>query len=350
MNWAERLHRFVLELLLFYLLFEVVTAAAVSVDVAWVISFLMAHTINALFNGHPVALWRHAYGSAASDWTKEKFVRYIDGLHVRINNKPPAGVAAICVMGSIVRGELRPTSDVDMAVIAKPGILNILLALNYLVLERVRAFLAGFPLDAYMYRNWRELEAKMRVNEEPPMFLYCTAPALQDKGSHMTAGEMREHIVLTESKPKAPRVILVGAGGGHLTEALLAVEGLRIKRTIATFCLPHTRSSLEGEVVYCLIDPHGSLPKYIKNFFQSLWMILRVRPHAVLSSGGGMSISACLIGKFVGAKVIYVESGARVDTLSKTGELLYRFADIFIVQWRPLAERYPKAIYGGVLL
>ena len=350
MNWAERLHRLALELLLFYMLLEGLAAIGMAVDMIWIAAFLVAHTMNALFNGQAVALWRHVYGSATSDRAKEKFVRYFDSLQERINKAPPAGVAAICVMGSIVRGELRPTSDVDMAVIAKPGILNILLALNYLVLERAKAFLAGFPLDAYVYRNWRELEAKMRVNEEPPMFLYCADPALQDKGSHMTARKMREHIVLTESKPKAPRVILVGAGGGHLTEALLAVEGLRIKRTIATFCLPHTRSSLEGEVVYCLIDPHGSLPKYIKNFFQSLWMILRVRPHAVLSSGGGMSISACLIGKLVGAKVIYVESGARVDTLSKTGELLYRFADIFIVQWRPLAERYPKAIYGGVLL
>lgn len=154
---------------------------------------------------------------------------------------------------------------------------------------------------------------------------------------------------MTSDTDKAPRVVVIGAGGGHLTEALLAIDGVRMQRVIATFCLAHTRESLRGERVWCLIDPHGSLWKYAINFMQSLWMILRVRPHAIVSTGGGMSIAASLLGKLFGAKLIYVESGARVSTPSKTGKLMYKYADLFIVQWKPLLKFFPNAQYGGML-
>lgn len=149
---------------------------------------------------------------------------------------------------------------------------------------------------------------------------------------------------------KKKRVIVLGAGGGHLTEALMAIEGVPMDRTIATFCLSHTKASLTNEKVFCLIDPHGNLFKYMINFFQSIFLLLKVRPSHVINTGGGMTIAVSLIGKFFGAKLIYVESGARVTTPSKTGKLLYKYADLFIVQWKPLLKHFPNAVYGGALL
>ncbi|MCK4703847.1 MAG: polysaccharide biosynthesis protein [Gammaproteobacteria bacterium] len=152
------------------------------------------------------------------------------------------------------------------------------------------------------------------------------------------------------SVSKKKKVIVLGAGGGHLTEALMAIEGVPMDRTIATFCLSHTRESLKGEKVFCLIDPHGNLLKYILNFVQSIVLLLKVRPSYVINTGGGMTIATSLLGKLFGAKLIYVESGARVLTPSKTGKLLYKYADLFIVQWKPLLKYYPNAVYGGLLL
>ena len=146
------------------------------------------------------------------------------------------------------------------------------------------------------------------------------------------------------------KVIVLGAGGGHLTEALMAIDGVPMDRTIATFCLSHTKESLKDEKVFCLVDPHGSLLKYMLNLFQSLILLLKVRPSFVINTGGGMTIATSLLGKLFGAKLIYVESGARVNTPSKTGKLLYKYSDLFIVQWKPLLEYYPNAIYGGLLL
>lgn len=147
-----------------------------------------------------------------------------------------------------------------------------------------------------------------------------------------------------------PRVLVIGAGGGHLTEALLATEGLNVRRTLVTFRLPHTKATLAGEKTYYLIDPHKSIWKFLLNGIQSIWVIVRERPHAVINTGGGISIACSLLGKLVGAKLIFIESGARVTTPSRTGRFLYRHSDLFIVQWKAMLKHYPDAVYGGALL
>lgn len=58
----------------------------------------------------------------------------------------------------------------------------------------------------------------------------------------------------------------------------------------------------------------------------------------------------CVIAKFFKAKVIYIESIAKVDSLSVTGKNVYKFADKFYVQWKTLTEKYDKAEYIGRLL
>jgi len=147
-----------------------------------------------------------------------------------------------------------------------------------------------------------------------------------------------------------PKVLVIGAGGGHLTEALLATDGVPMQRVIVTFRLRHTDRLLRSEKRYYLIDPHTSWWKFAVNGLQSLYIIARERPTAIINTGGGISLACSLLGKLLGAKLIFIESGARVTTPSKTGRFLYRYADLFIVQWQPVLKHYPKAILGGPLL
>lgn len=58
-------------------------------------------------------------------------------------------------------------------------------------------------------------------------------------------------------------------------------------------------------------------------------------------------IPLCLIAKLFGKKLIYIESFAKVSSPTETGRFLYKFADRFYVQWKPMLQFYPKAIYLG---
>lgn len=84
--------------------------------------------------------------------------------------------------------------------------------------------------------------------------------------------------------------------------------------------------------------------------FQSFGVILRVRPAAIVSTGPAIAVPVSILGKLFGAHIFFVETGSRVTALSLTGRIMYRWADLFFVQWPQLAEDLPFAIYAGRLV
>ena len=49
------------------------------------------------------------------------------------------------------------------------------------------------------------------------------------------------------------------------------------------------------------------------------------------------------------ARIVYVESVCRVETLSATARILYYVADRVLVQWPELQQKYPRTTYLGRL-
>ena len=82
-------------------------------------------------------------------------------------------------------------------------------------------------------------------------------------------------------------------------------------------------------------------------FVQQLFIFLKERPDVVITTGAGLAIPTCIYAKLFKKKVVYIESFARINSVNKTGKLIYKYADLFIVQWETLLEFYPNATYGG---
>ena len=87
--------------------------------------------------------------------------------------------------------------------------------------------------------------------------------------------------------------------------------------------------------------------RFTLTFIQQLLVFIKERPDVIVTTGAGIVIPTCLIAKFFKKKVIYVESFARIKTLNKTGEFLYKHSDLFIVQWEDLLDLRPNLVYGG---
>ena len=73
------------------------------------------------------------------------------------------------------------------------------------------------------------------------------------------------------------------------------------------------------------------------------------RPDVVITTGAGIVVFFCLFAKLLGAKLIFIESMARVERPTLTARMLYPFADLFFVQWPNLLKFFPKARYLGRL-
>lgn len=87
--------------------------------------------------------------------------------------------------------------------------------------------------------------------------------------------------------------------------------------------------------------------KVLKNMYFSFKYVIKERPDVIISTGAGSTVFTCILGKIVGCKIIYIESFAKIDSPTKSGKLVYKFADRFYVQWEEMLKIYPKAIYKG---
>lgn len=86
---------------------------------------------------------------------------------------------------------------------------------------------------------------------------------------------------------------------------------------------------------------------FLKLFIISFKIYLNEKPDYVISTGALATVPICIIAKLFRKKIIYIESFARVEKPSLTGRILYKFADLFIVQWEELLQYYPKATLTG---
>lgn len=144
-------------------------------------------------------------------------------------------------------------------------------------------------------------------------------------------------------------IVGIASGGGHLTELLDALpNNIKQEMTYITFRNGYTKKSLQSKKHFFIIDPHISKVKFLINFIQSFYLFVYLRPKVIISTGAGIAIPLMLIGKFFGSKIIYIETGARVITASRTGAFIYKYSDLFIVQYTTILKKYPKSILASL--
>ena len=113
------------------------------------------------------------------------------------------------------------------------------------------------------------------------------------------------------------------------------------------------KTEVKGEKMYYLSQVNRKEWQFpmemCVNAFRSLFIFIKERPDVVITTGVLAMIPMCLLAKMFRRKLIYIESFAKVTTPTKTGKLLYKYADQFYVQWPQMLKVYPRAIYlGGI--
>lgn len=94
-----------------------------------------------------------------------------------------------------------------------------------------------------------------------------------------------------------------------------------------------------------------SVFRMIRTIPWALWVLAKERPDLIVSTGAEILIPFLLFAKLMRIHVVYIEGLARVTTLSFTGRLAYRTADLFLVQSEELALLYgPKAQHWGSVI
>ena len=157
---------------------------------------------------------------------------------------------------------------------------------------------------------------------------------------------------------KKKKVLFIASTGGHLEELMqlkpmfddydyyIITEKTKSNISLKTkypnkvsFLVYGSYTTITRKLIYPF--------KLLYNTFKSLILYIKTRPKYIISTGAHTSGPMCLIGHILGSKIIFIETFANSQSKSKTGTLVYKFADLFIVQWESMLKLYPNAVYGG---
>ena len=149
------------------------------------------------------------------------------------------------------------------------------------------------------------------------------------------------------------KVCFISSAGGHLEQ----IKQLKqvINNYDCFFVTSKTKATEKMKEKKYFVDDLNRKSKLLKlismcsMLIQQLKIFVKGKPDVIITTGAAIAIPMCLFGHLFKKKVIYIESYARMKSVNKSGRVIYKFADLFIVQWEELLKYYPKAVYGGCI-
>ena len=154
---------------------------------------------------------------------------------------------------------------------------------------------------------------------------------------------------------KKKKVMFISSTGGHLEE-LMQLKSMFSKYdyyivTEKTKSNLNLKNKFPNKISLLVYGTKKNMLTYpfilLINSILSLFIFIKHRPKFIVSTGSHTAGPMCCIGKLLGSKIIYIETFANSKSKSVAGSLVYKFADLFIVQWEDMLELYPKGVYGG---
>jgi UDP-N-acetylglucosamine--N-acetylmuramyl-(pentapeptide) pyrophosphoryl-undecaprenol N-acetylglucosamine transferase len=137
----------------------------------------------------------------------------------------------------------------------------------------------------------------------------------------------------------------VASTGGHLE--LLAAVSSSLDGYERVWVTPESDRAHDLERRGDRLEPipfYGRRPlKLLAHLARVIPLVLRDRPRLVVTSGAGSAVPFCVAARVVGARIVFVETMARVTNASVSGRILSRIAQRSIVQWPEMLNVYRGA-------
>lgn len=141
----------------------------------------------------------------------------------------------------------------------------------------------------------------------------------------------------TQGRPK--RVLAIASGGGHWVQLLRLRPAFDECDVTYVTVNPAYQSDVNG-ARFVVINDATRWNKFglLKMAMKIAWIIGRVRPDVVITTGAAPGYFAIRIGKLIGARAMWLDSVANVEQLSLSGERVGAHADLWLTQWPHLAR------------
>ena len=146
------------------------------------------------------------------------------------------------------------------------------------------------------------------------------------------------------------KILLVASAGGHWVQ--LNRLNRAFDRHHRTYVSTNPDLAEQNPNDSFFVVPDASRWDRIRIFFLALrilWIILKIRPDIVVSTGALPGFFAVFFGKKLGAQTVWLDSIANSDQLSLSGQKAGRYSDLWLTQWKHLARPEGPHYHGTVI-
>ena len=187
----------------------------------------------------------------------------------------------------------------------------------------------------------------------------------------------------TLPQSKLVSLMIVMGSGGHTSEMLSLISGLKLGSANGKYCpvtfVTANNDELSKQKVRQLITKEGlnedtndcrllsitrsrsvgqsywtSIVTTLTSLSDSISLMLDVRPQLIICNGPAICVPICFAAKFLSPNVcvVFAESFCRTQSLSLTGKILYYLpiCDHFFVQWPQITQKYKRTKCIGLLV
>lgn len=89
--------------------------------------------------------------------------------------------------------------------------------------------------------------------------------------------------------------------------------------------------------------------RLLKMVLQVSWLLLRLRPDVIITTGAAPGYVAIRLGRLLGARTVWIDSIANVETLSLSGAKIGAHVDLWLTQWAHLGKPEGPLYKGAVI-
>ena len=157
-------------------------------------------------------------------------------------------------------------------------------------------------------------------------------------------------LVMKNVRRKPLRVLAVASGGGHWIQLMQLKEVFVGSDVVYVTIDERCRSQINGAGFYMINDGNSATPwSLFLMAVKILFLVVRIRPDVVISTGAAPGVFALYWSKLLKAKTIWLDSLANVERLSLSGRLVLPISDLFLTQW-PHLEKPHGPVYKGAII
>lgn len=154
--------------------------------------------------------------------------------------------------------------------------------------------------------------------------------------------------VITTGK-RMKKILAAASGGGHWVQ-LLRLRPAFVGEDVEYMSTNSAYANDVSSRLHVVTDANQwNKLALLKMFAEVAWVMIKVRPDVVVTTGAAPGFAAIFFGRLLGAKTVWIDSIANSEELSNSGKQARRWASAWVTQWSHLSSPDGPSYWGAVL-